>query len=257
MPNQPRVSQHLVIADYNRTTRGLSAMRYAAWLAYSLKSALVIRIPDGEDKRNMERAIMQDEIPRNAPGVNLCIEHQSSRVLDEASDSSTVIFVTPASSIQEAQRHGIAGKINLLFSFEEDGRRQALAPARLCLPFGDRAETLKAADLGMPLAKTLDVGILAIHTTSPIEGNESSDPLDHLARGAREIKTGLEARSAQMDLELTCQTTLNAPDVVDFIIRSAFDNGCGIIVMARGNVLRNGIADLTVRRSHIPVLVAA
>lgn len=246
----------IVIADLNRTSRGIVSARYAGWLAKALGVGLIVRVPDREDHGAMRRLIIGDDAMRYGDPHSLHIVSRGADSLSPVLKGRQPILVTPASNIEGAQGHGLGDGVHLLFSYEEDGTRQVGATSPICLSFGNRPAAINAAALAIPIAKKLGVGLKACHTTYRNRTISGNDAVDHLAPGAHEIMASIQARATTARVEVAFHLAVNAGDVCDFVLQSAVDGDCGLIAMARGSAFLNGNADLVVRRSHIPVLVA-
>lgn len=206
-----------VLCDNNRTFAGRMAMGYATWL----RQALVLEASMNE--------IVQPDAPETIFVSHLPLEEALSRCPEGG---------------------------HLLLPLQENGRRQAVHHGSICLPFGSRGSSLHSARIAFALAKRMGVGVVATHTTFRHRGNASNDPLYHMTEGSHTIFRKLTGMSGRFNVPTRFDVRM-ADEIPNFVIGVAVETGCGLIVMARGDVLYGSNAVRVATHSHLPVLIVA
>lgn len=238
--------EFVVMCDYNRSYTGRCAMRYAKWLAEALSAACEIRLPQDEDAETLARSVADLFGQEFLQSVTFGEPKNA--------ESAEVIYVsyTPG---HKGMRRAPAGA-HVLYPLQECGVRQAASKTRVLLPFGNRDSGQRPANLAIPLAKKFGTSLVLAHSTYPKAGVASKDPLVHMIESTRESKVEIEGLCRRQGVEFECALAI-APDISDYVVDAAIEYGCGLIVMAEGEVLRGSNAERVSRKTHIPILLAA
>lgn len=169
----------------------------------------------------------------------------------------------PADAVRDAGSILIGGR-------DADGRQ---APASLAtmgeralgargareifLPFANGASALWAAKTAIPLAALLDARVVFYHTTWREDGLPDDAPAErHMTDEAVEVHERL--RSLADHLDVSHRSVIEtATAIAEGTVRTALNEGCALIAMARGRHVGAGsYVDQVLERSVIPVLVA-
>lgn len=226
---------------FNLSRKGLMAMGYAADLAGRLpESELVVVCRAGDDPERV-RKFLNGQIARSAT--------MTLRLYDENSARQPVLTDTILVSHQATRPTAAA---HVLYTVDE--RRIRNGQVRVCFPFGSGTTGPYDAALAYLLAQKLKAEIVLAHTTWRNPECASERASDHMHRGAVEVLERLTAEAEKYGLK-TMVHIATAEDVPRFIVETANDLGCQLIVMARRHqTLRGGYVDEVMRLTNVPVL---
>lgn len=149
---------------------------------------------------------------------------------------------------------GGAGEHNLLVPFDEQafGCR---GKGPVVIPFGTDQSAVRAASVGIPLAKQLDCEVVFYHSTWTNPAVEDSDPCLHVCAAARRTEQQLtdSATAAGVKFRVVVET---ARDVVLGTLRCAVRERASLLVMAREpKIIHGSYVDRTLLQSTVPMLV--
>ncbi|KKW32266.1 MAG: hypothetical protein UY76_C0034G0008 [Candidatus Uhrbacteria bacterium GW2011_GWA2_52_8d] len=164
-------------------------------------------------------------------------------------DSRVSLFVTPVLP----QRRDL----NVLLTREVPALKLECGRCVL-VPFGKGDSGVRAARLGVRLAKGLDLPVVFYHTTWRKPGVESIDGWDHLHDEARKVAQTLRGIACQQNVFFIFDIQIQAPSVFAGIIVASFKRHAAMIVMARGtNILRGSYVSQMAESSPVPLLILA
>lgn len=239
-----------IVCDFVLNLDGSRALKYALWFAGAMRRELCVHMPDGEDQTALTRAFFERYgVDLVRPGVRFLNRRTS---MSERESGSTCIYVTSL-PLNEARRLAPA-RSHLLLSLQEDGERQGQRVRPICLPFGSRDMEMRAADLAFPIAKQLGTHVVAVHTTYRKPGIASNLPAAHLVEGTRATMCELESRAHGVGVPIVFDIRM-AEEIARYVIKTAIEKSCGLLVMSCGRVLHGSNAERVAERTHLPMLL--
>lgn len=149
---------------------------------------------------------------------------------------------------------GGAGEHNLLVPFDEQafGCR---GKGPVVIPFGTDESAIRAASVGIPLAKQLDCEVVFYHSTWTNPAVEDSDPCLHVCAAARRTEQLLTAAATAVGVKFRVVVE-TARDVVLGTLRCAVRERANLLVMAREpKIIHGSYVDRTLLQSTVPMLV--
>lgn len=252
------MNAYAVCARYRHTPAGRKALKFAADLALQLgedrlhvcfpatttQQIALLPLPAWPQAARLQERNIRDSVCLITGLVPSQIELESADY--EPPAHTQAIFVDDQA----------AGNRNTLVPFDESGLDER-GKGPLLVPFGTDQSGVRAAQLGLPLARKLGREVVFYHTTwvnNQIAA--SSDPQSHMCGPAQEVGRLLlaHARAAGVECRMIVET---ARDVVLGTLRCAIREQARLIVMSREpKILLGSYVDRALEQSAVPLLVA-
>lgn len=128
----------------------------------------------------------------------------------------------------------------------------------IMVPYGKGRSGIRAAKVGIALARELGLPVVFYHATWLNEGLQSDDPMDHMCDEARANMARLRemANDAQTQCRFVTVTESQADTINGGIVDAALEHDATLIVMAYGRGVRlNPFANLVADTSPVPILI--
>lgn len=128
----------------------------------------------------------------------------------------------------------------------------------LLIPFGSGESAVRAAAVGIPLARKVGLPIVFYHTAWRKPDVENRDGWSHITPEAMGVSESLRRMAARAGLADQIHFVVETADtVVDGLIRTALVQKAALIIMARGDEVRVGsYVDQLAAVSPVPLLIA-
>ncbi|MDE1970046.1 MAG: universal stress protein [Patescibacteria group bacterium] len=125
----------------------------------------------------------------------------------------------------------------------------------IMIPFGDGRSGIRAASLGIPLARQLGYSVFLWHTTWRDERVFSADPYAHMCAEARTVFSILKEACVQERVPYRIGIDM-ADSIPGGIVRIALREHMSLICMARGaNTGKGSYVDLVSARTPTPLVI--
>lgn len=238
-----------IITDFGMDPERVRAARYAAELARSLRTELVLRTGERRTDRDMiERAVSEhltlDPTQLVVVGMNTHIAGQLAQ---------GAIYV--AAYRETARLDALPKGTQVLFCHEENGLvRKEGQTMKICLPFGDQIEPARAHMRAvLPIAKALDATVVGVHATYRDPQNPSTAPREHMNRAARETQSALAELASFSRVTFSTHIGMGC-ELVPFVTQSAIDLDCTLLAVSHGRALRDSYAHEIEKTTNLPTL---
>lgn len=234
---------------FSLTRAGERCLEFACQMARAAKAQLLLVVTNAQDADDA------DSYAKNK-GMN-CKVACVGRLADlQKPDQQFILVATQAQGAESEPSLPKMPYSCLLYSMGEDGLRKP-GPRSILLSIGAGSSSLRAAKVGIPLAKAIESEIVLVHAT----WREPSLPEDalaehHMRADAKNILDHIVAQAKNQSVKT--RTIVGMPDSIPaFIAKTANDQDCCMVVLAVGrNVYAGGRIPQITRVCNVPVLVA-
>lgn len=239
-----------VMVNFDMSGHGLRTTRFAVALAVMLGQRLALRIPMGYRPDEFAEAL-REKFKIDLGKVDVF----SSAAVAALPAEENAIYVSHKTR-EIAQEQAPKGA-HILCTHGEDGSRTLHEGLRIAVPFGDTSSAKQAMLVAIVLVTRAKSGVIMLmHTTYHNPSIESADPREHMNSSARLVERNLLEMAASSNVRTESHVG-EAPDLVNFVIETAIETSCDIIVTARGEALSGGYAEQIEIQSNMPVLIVA